>query len=405
MKPFETPVLVATIVEPDIITADLVATPESGSTRTWGQLFRAIVRALFRIPVVMFQFAALLLLLAICSTIPVVQLASLGYMLEAGKRIARHGNLLYGLPGLKKAGRIGTFLLGASLTFLPVWLVRDFAITGQLIDPSNDAIQVLEVVSWLMFGCWVAHLLWSLARGGRWWHYLWPQPVRILREAWRPSFWNRAMEELWQEANQWKLFGLWWLGFRAFIGGLCWLAIPATLMAVGLRGEDRTPIQGLIGLIGAFSMMLLTMYLPFLQMNMAIENRFGALFALRKVRRQYSSAPWTFLIANFLTLALAIPLYLLKIEATPEEYVWLLCLFFVLFSLPGRWLTGFAIYRSQRTGKKHRWYSRFPAYLAQWAYVPIYLGFLYLSLLVVWDGVASVFFQHAFLIPLPFQGT
>jgi hypothetical protein len=176
-------------------------------------------------------------------------------------------------------------------------------------------------------------------------------------------------------------------------------------MAIGLRGEDPSPIQGLLGLIGAFSMMLLTMYLPFLQMNMAIENRFGALFALRKVRRQYSSAPWTFLIANFLTLALAIPLYFLRIEATPEEYVWLLCLFFVLFSLPGRWLTGFAIYRSERTGKKHRWYSRFPAYLAQWAYVPIYLGFLYLSLLVVWDGVASVFFQHAFLIPLPFQGT
>jgi hypothetical protein len=364
-----------------------------------------IVRALFRIPVVIFQFAALLLLLAICSTIPVVQLASLGYMLEAGKRIAKHGNLLYGLPGLKKAGRIGTFLLGALLTFLPVWLVRDFAITGQLIDPSNNAIQVLEIVSWLMFSGWVAHLLWSIARGGRWWHYLWPQPLRILREAWRPSFWNRSMDELWQEANQWQLFGLWWLGFRAFIGGLCWLAIPATLMAIGLRGEDPSPIQGLLGLIGAFSMMLLTMYLPFLQMNMAIENRFGALFALRKVRRQYSSAPWTFLIANFLTLALAIPLYFLRIEATPEEYVWLLCLFFVLFSLPGRWLTGFAIYRSERTGKKHRWYSRFPAYLAQWAYVPIYLGFLYLSLLVVWDGVASVFFQHAFLIPLPFQGT
>jgi hypothetical protein len=427
MNSTEPHIITATIVSPEIITADRVDLPESDApampitatalnalldstksttpTRTWGAFLSALAWGVLRIPFRLFQFASLLLLLAICSTLPVLQLASLGYMLEAGRRIAKNGNLLCGLPGLAKAGHIGTFLLGASLTFLPVWLVRDFAITGQLIDPSNNSVQILEIVSWVMFAMWVSHLMWSVARGARWWHYLWPQPIRILREAWRPIFWNQAMDRLWNGSSALNLPNLWWLGFRAFIGGLCWLAIPATFMAIGLRGEDRTPLQALIGFVGAILMMLITMYLPFLQMNLAVENRFRAVFELRKVRRQYSSAPWSFLLANFLTLALALPLYLLRIEATPGEYVWLLCLFFVLFSLPGRWFSGFAIYRSQRTGKKHGWYSRFPAYLVQWAYVPIYLGFLYLSLLVVWDGIASVFFQHAFLIPLPFQGT
>lgn len=431
----ETPIITATLVNSEVITSEVITaeiispqptvsqltesqTPSatgdvmqrsptiaSNVKRSWGGWAVRFLWGVVRVPFRLFQFASLLLLLAICSTLPILQLASLGYMLEAGKRIAQHGNLFYGLPGLAKAGRIGTFLLGASITFLPVWLVRDFAITGQLIDPANNSVQVLEVVSWIMFAMWISHLLWAIARGGSWWHYYWPQPLRIVREAWRPSFWNRAMDQLWTEAAGLKLPSLWWLGTRAFIGGLCWLALPATLMAIGLRGEDRTPLQALLGFSGAILMMLITMYLPFLQMNLAIENRFRAVFELRKVRRQYSSAPWCFLWANFLTLGLALPLYLLRIEATPDEYVWLLSLFFVLFTLPGRWFSGFAIYRSQKTGQKHGWYSRFPAYIIQWAYVPIYVGFIYLSLLVVWDGIASVFFQHAFLIPLPFRGT
>lgn len=426
----EPPIITATLVTSEVITAEIISpqltesqltepqTPPatgdvlqpsplvvSSMKRSWGDWAVRFLWGVLSVPYRLFQFAALLLLLAICSTLPILQLASLGYMLEAGKRIAQHGNLLYGLPGLAKAGRIGTFLLGASITFLPVWLVRDFAITGQLIDPTNNSVQVLEVVSWIMFAMWSSHLLWAIARGGSWWHYYWPQPLRMVREAWRPSFWNQAMDQLWAEAAGLKLPSLWWLGTRAFISGLCWLALPATLMAIGLRGEERTPVQAFLGFSGAILMMLITMYLPFLQMNLAIENRFRAGFELRKVRRQYSNAPWSFLWANFLTLGLALPLYLLRIEATPDEYVWLLSLFFVLFTLPGRWFSGFAIYRSQKTGQKHGWYSRFPAYIIQWAYVPIYLGFIYLSLLVVWDGIASVFFQHAFLIPLPFRGT
>jgi hypothetical protein len=420
MSTSEPSIITATLLPPEIVTADLVVAPPnvqpqsvepprelppSTTPRSWRAFTWSTVWAILRIPLRLFQFASLLLILAVCSTIPLIQLASLGYMLEAGKRIANRGNLMYGLPGLATAGRIGVFLLGTGVTFLPVWLIRDFAITGQLIDPASGSVQTLEVISWIVFAMWISNTLWAAARGGKWWHFVWPQPLRILREAWRPSFWNQAMDRLWNAAVQLNFPSLLWLGLRAFIGGLCWLAIPATLMAIGLRSEDRTPLQAFIGFLGAVMMMLVAMYLPFLQMNLAIENRFIAVFELRKVRRQYSTAPWSFLLANFLTLALAVPLYLLRIEATPEEYVWLLCLFFVLFSLPGRWFTGYAIYRSGRTGQKHSWFSRWPAYLSLWAYVPIYIGFLYLSLLVVWDGIASVFLQHAFLIPLPFQGT
>ncbi|MBL8871209.1 MAG: hypothetical protein JNK90_15535, partial [Planctomycetaceae bacterium] len=202
MNSAEPPIITATIVPTEIITAEILPSPveeklappptaalsiaspdvHDKQARSWGKFAAATFWGVLNIPFRLFQFASLLLLLAVCSTLPVLQLASLGYMLEAGKRIAQHGNFLYGLPGLAKAGRIGTFLLGASLTFLPVWLVRDFAITGQLIDPSSNSVQVLEILSWIMFAMWASHLIWSIARGGRWYHYLWPQPIRILRE-------------------------------------------------------------------------------------------------------------------------------------------------------------------------------------------------------------------------------
>jgi len=429
MNPTDPPIITATLVPPphtveEIISADLVTTPATPteSTQPTNHLVEAsqtslqssarrttsiwtIIQSILGVPHRIFQFAALLFLLAVCSTIPILQWASLGYMLDAGSRIATSGRWRSGLPGLKLAGRIGVILFGSAITFLPVWLVRDFAITGQLIDPLSNQAFNLETISWVMFGFWICHVIWAAVRGGKWWHFLWPQPVRFLREGWRPSLWNKALDRLASQFSRMQIPRLLWLGFRAFIGGLCWLALPASLMAIGLRGEERTPAQALVGFVGAVLMMMAVMYVPFLQMNLARENRFRAIFEVSKVFRQYRAAPWAFMFANFFTLGLAIPLYLLRIEATPEEYVWLLCLFFVLFTLPAKWLTGWAIYRAERRVQKRIWLSRYPAFFIQWGFVPIYIGFVYLSLLVVWDGVASVFLQHAFLIPLPFQGT
>ena len=66
-------------------------------------------------------------------------------------------------------------------------------------------------------------------------------------------------------------------------------------------------------------MTIAVLYLPFLQTHFASQNRFGAMFELRAVRRVFARAPIAFFVAIFVTLLFALPLYLLKIEITPRE--------------------------------------------------------------------------------------
>ena len=233
--------------------AQLVATPK----RSWiASFFRGLGSLIWYSPWRLFQFASLLVLLAVTSTIPVLQLASLGYMLEAGGRIAQSGRWREGLPGLGMAGRIGSFLLGATLTFLPVWFIKDFATTAQLINPGSVDAKFLETFSWILFFAWMGNLTWVFLRGAKWWHFYWPQPIRFVKEIWRPSTWQRANDNLWSAITRLQLPSLLWLGFRGGLGALCWLAIPATFMAIGLRAREEAPLLGLIGLIGAIGMTL-----------------------------------------------------------------------------------------------------------------------------------------------------
>jgi hypothetical protein len=146
------------------------------------------------------------------------------------------------------------------------------------------------------------------------------------------------------------------------------------------------------------------LYLPFLQIQMARENRFRAIFDVRTIRKDFKRAPWAFFFSFLLTLALALPLYLFRIEKLPEELMWLPSLFFVLLMLPARFLVGWALRRGHREIPKRLWLSRWVAWVLQLAAVPFYLLFLYLATLTSWDGALIVISQHAFLAPVPFVG-
>ena len=60
---------------------------------------------------------------------------------------------------------------------------------------------------------------------------------------------------------------------------------------------------------------------------MAARNNFWAVFDVLGVRSHYRRAPFAFAFAFFMTLLLAVPLYLLKIEIVPRELGWLPSLF------------------------------------------------------------------------------
>jgi hypothetical protein len=191
-----------------------------------------------------------------------------------------------------------------------------------------------------------------------------------------------------------------YLGFRGFVVGLAWLLIPATCLAVG---RQPFPGAGVIAFLGVLQMILIVQYLPFLQMRLAVSNRWREGFNLAGVRQDFRFAPWAFAVSLFMTLLLALPLYLLKIEVIPREAAWLPGLVFIAFLAPARLAVGWAMGRAIRRrtiGPRHglwRWSARPLCLVTSAAYV----FWLFLTPYTSWNGVATFYEQHAFLLPIP----
>lgn len=353
--------------------------------------------------VFLYQLACLCLLLAIAATVPIVQWASLGYMLESAARIAKGRPWKEVLPGLQLAGRIGKAALGLLLTWLPVWLITQYAYQAELVQPSSYIANRWRVAATIMGGLWMLWAIWAMVRGGRIRDFLWPAPIRFIREILQRKTWSQVEDRLWDFVTSLQLPRLTWLGFRAFAGALIWLAIPGILIIFGMNAHEQ-PGRFAIGLLGALAMWIILLYLPFLQVHMAKENRFKAIFDVSKIRADFKRAPFAFFIGLLFTLALAIPLYLLRIETPYKELMWMLCLVFVVFTFPAKLVVGVALRRGDRPIQNRWWGFRWFAWLLQLSVVPIYILFLYLGTIATWDGPAVVLLQHAFLTPIPIMG-
>src|SRR5262249_18390217 len=138
-----------------------------------------------------------------------------------------------------------------------------------------------------------------------------------------------------------------------------WLVVPISLIAISSRGH--TAGASALGFLGAFLLAIVLLYLPFLQMRMAADNRLRAGFPLWAVRRVFKRAPWAFAFSFFITLAFALPLYLLKIQVVPREAEWLPSLVFIVFIFPARLLTGWALGRARRRETPRHWFFRWTA--------------------------------------------
>jgi hypothetical protein len=355
------------------------------------------------IAISVWRIASLTILLAIAATIPIVQLASLGYLLEVASRIAKGYPRQRILPGMRIAGEIAAFAMGLFVTWLPVWLTANFAYQAELVEPGSIVAARWRVAAFVLSSLWLVHGLWAIVRGGRWYHFLWPAPVRFFREFFQLKTWRDLEDRLWNYTVGLQIPRLSWLGLRASIGALVWLAVPALLVVIGMQANQQ-PGRFLLGIVGFFMMWWVLLHLPFLQVHMAKENRLKAIFDLAFVRESFKKAPWAFFFASLFTLALAIPLYLLRIEVIPDELLWLPCLFFVVLTLPAKMLVGWALARGNRSIKRRWWPSRYLAWTLQAVAVPIYILFLYLGSIASWEGPLVVFLQHAFLTPAPFLG-
>ena len=336
--------------------------------------------------------------LAIVSAIPVVNLISLGYLLHISGTIARTGRLRDGFIGVRKAGRLGGVVLGIWLMLWPARFLAAMRDSAVIVNPNGADGWSLGL--WIVTGLTSLHIIWAILRGGKLRHFVWPAPIKFIRWIGSTDKFTNARDALWDTVSELQLPYLFWLGTRGFAGTLLWLLIPVSLMILASNIASNAGI--LVSLLGGLLLMGVLLYLPFMQVWFAKENRFGAFIEIAAVHRLGNKAPFMFWLGLLLTLVLALPLFLLKVELMPSEITWLPALFFVIFGLPARLMVGWAMGRADRRERaRHftlRWFFRLAA-------LPIVFGYtliLFLTQFILWNGPMSFLEQHAFLVPSPF---
>lgn len=350
----------------------------------------------------LFGFFCLLGALATLAALPVFQFLSLGYLLEASGRVARSGRIRDGFPGVRVAARLGGIVIASWLFLLPVRLVADLAYSAQIIDPDGKAASAWRFGLYALMTVTLLHIVFAVARGGRLRYFLWPfNFVSVLFAVARGGFFARSRDAVWDFTISLRLPHYLWLGLRGFVAAFLWLVIPVTFLVLG---HSRLQAAPLAGLMGALMLGVVLMYLPFLQLRMAATDRFSQAFNVLAVRRDFGKAPWAFAFAFVVTLLFALPLYLLKIEVVPSEAAWLPGLVFIAFIYPARLLTGWAMGRAQKRRAPRHWFFRWTGRLPFVPAAALYVLIVFFTQYTSWNGVWSLYEQHAFLVPVPFFG-
>jgi hypothetical protein len=345
----------------------------------------------------LFGAAALFVGLAVLATLPVLQFLSLGYLLEASGRVARERRLASGFVGVRKAARLGSIVLGTWLLLWPLRFVSLMSSSARLIEPGGAADRGWTIALWVLTALFALQVASACWRGGRLRSFFWPRPISFCRALAEAGAYARARDAVWDFVVDLRLLYYFWLGLRGFVGGLLWLAVPITLLAAG----SRVPLAGVVG---GLLLAIVVLYLPFAQVRFAADNRLRGMFELRALRDHFRRAPLAFLVALTATLLFAVPLYLLKIEIIPREAAWLPSLVFVAFIFPARLLTGWAYARAGRREMPRHWLARVAARLAMAPVALAYVVIVYFTQFTSWHGIASLYEQHAFLVPVPFLG-
>jgi hypothetical protein len=360
------------------------------------------LRGLLSVPEWLFGVAALFMGLAVLAALPVLQFLSLGYLLEAGGRVARTGKLRSGFIGVRLAARLGGMVLGSWLLLLPVRFVADLARSAAIIDPDGPVAANWRRGLLILIGLTFVHIAAACARGGKLRYFVWPFNVLwLLRRLFRGGYYVEARDAVWDTFLALRLPYYFWLGVRGFVGAFAWLVLPISLLAL-----SRGPFGGatLAGFLGALLLAVVLLYLPFLQMRLAATNRLRAVFAWGAVRADFRRAPWAFTLAFVVTLLFAVPLYLLKIEIVPREAAWLPSLVFIVFMFPARLLTGWALARAARRPAPRHWFFRWTGRLPLLPAAAFYVLIVFFTQYTSWNGIWSLYEQHAFLVPVPFFG-
>lgn len=342
----------------------------------------------------------LLVTLAALAVVPVLNLLSLGYLLEASGRVARSGRIRDGFVGVRKAAVFGRIIMGAWLVLWPARFVSGMWKDAELIALGSGTAWAWRFGLVLVTVISIWHLSWACLRGGKLRYFLWPAPLRFRKWLRSGDKLAVAQESVVGRVATLRLRHYFLLGLSGFVGGLAWLILPVGLLVVGAFMPPAG--AALLGLLGGGLLFLVSLYLPFLQALCAAEGgRFGAMFEPRRVRTLFANAPIAFWFSLLITLLFALPLYLLKIEFPPRDIAWLPTLLFVVLIFPARLLTGWAVSRALRRDRPRHGFWRWTSRLGMLPAVGIYVLIVYLTQYLSWNGALSLIEQHAFLVPTP----
>ena len=349
-----------------------------------------------------FGLACLIAGLAVVAAIPVVNLVGLGYLLFACGHIASTGRFRDGFVGVRRAGRLGGAILGVWLALWPARMLASLRDSAMVVSPEKAGFWIVAL--WVVTGITILHIAWALMRGGKFRHFVWPAPIRLFFWLGESNKFAAARDALWKTVAGLQLPRLFWLGARGFAGTVLWLIIPVGLMVLASLIPHNAGI--LVSLLGGLLMMFVVLLLPFLQVWFAKEGRMRAFVEVWPVLKLMGRSPFRCWIALALTLTSSLPLFLLKVELTPAEITWLPALFFVVFGLPARlisgWAMGRAIYHEPLKSGWALWLSRLAAFGLAVPFIFTYVLILFFSQFISWNGTLSLLEQHAFLIPSPF---
>lgn len=348
-----------------------------------------------------FGLITMVTVLAILAVIPIINLISLGYLVQMGANISRTGILKNGLIGVKKSAIFGRIIFGAWLCLFPSRFLLELKIAAELTDPSGDRVQLFSNLYQVTLFLTILHILWACLRGGKLRHFFWPAPIKFYKWLKEKHSFSQYAQILWNYLSQIQIKSYFTLGFKAFLGGFLWLIFPLGLM---IFASFLPPAGLLITIPTGFLLMWVVLHLPFLQIHLANEGNFKAIFDYKTIRMQFKKAPLLIWFSLSITILFTAPLYLLKIELTPKEIAWLPSLLFILFIFPTRLLAGFALYRSSNKDiPAHKFFQ----WISKIALIPVLLAYVllvYITQYLSWNGAYSLLEQHAFLVPAPLLG-
>jgi hypothetical protein len=398
----ETPPVLPRLPEVIIVDAPLASVVNAPrSTSSWPVratywTFRAIATFLHG----SFGVASMIAGLSVLASIPILNLLSLGYLLEVSGRVAKSGKISDALVGIHKASRVGSIVFCAWLAIQPARFLGGFWYDAYLLQPGSPEERRLWLATAIVGAFTAAYIFWAWVRGGRFRDFLWPAPIRFLKTFFSGKLWNDAANGCWDFVVSLRLPYYFSLGSRGFAGTAIWLALPIALFIAA--SKSAPVLAGFCNFFAVILMSFVLIYLPFAQAHFAAENKFRAMFDVAAIRDHFRKAPIFFWIAMLFTVALALPLYLAKIEYIPRELLFLPGILFITFSFPARALTGWAMGFAHRREKPRFFLLRWASRLGMIPIALIYVMALYFSQYTSWTGIYSLFEQHAFLVPAPF---